>query len=437
MFTLTQKMTMGVGVLSLVASSMVQADAINNKHNFEFKTRFIHFDREFDNSAQNRDQSAIGYILNYQSPQFSHLVGVNLSGYYLAELDHSGSNNEDILTRESDGDLSGFSQIGEAYINVTPLKNLSIKVGRQQHHSLLFISNGSRAVPNTYRGININYQATNHLQFYGAVYDEFSRRARGTFEEFSTDQSEEGSIDYVSVLGLKYATNQLSVELENFTADEYLTKFGLRASYLIPFEHSKLKIIGGIFTSADDGDLFVTGAENGDLDDEDAIGSVVGETSSSNDGLGGFVDFVWSKGPSEWSLAYTKIEEIWLEDNFAGYHGPNPFPTDARVGPDLTNSGENVVRLKYKYDWHNTIPGLTTTFSAAYGWDAENSEDSSLGQADENWNEIEVRYKVPQIKNLQVRGIWHQYTSDEFGQVDGVKPDQEDFRLYVDYTYRF
>ncbi len=292
MFTLTQKMTIGVGLLSLVTSSMTQADTVNNKHDFELKTRFIHFDREFDNSVQNRDQSAIGYILNYQSPQFSHLIGVNLSGYYLAELDHSGSNNEDILTRESDGDLSGFSQIGEAYINVTPLKNLSIKIGRQQHHSLLFISNGSRAVPNTYRGININYQATNHLQFYGAVYDEFSRRARDTFEEFSTDQSEQESIDYVSVLGLKYATNQFSVELENFTADEYLTKFGLRASYLIPFEHSKLNIIGGIFTSADDGDLFVTGAENGDLDDEDAIGSVVGETSSSNDGLGGFVDFV-------------------------------------------------------------------------------------------------------------------------------------------------
>ncbi len=126
---LTTKTIVGLSALTFGLSSTVFADASNNTHKLELKTRLVYFDREFDNESRDREQSALSYILNYQSSQFANIIGVNIAGYYLADPDHSGSNTEDILTRESDGELAGFSQIAEAYVNITPIEDLSIKLG--------------------------------------------------------------------------------------------------------------------------------------------------------------------------------------------------------------------------------------------------------------------------------------------------------------------
>ncbi len=216
-----------------------------------------------------------------------------------------------------------------------------------------------------------------------------------------------------------------------------MRKFGLRATVKQKLTDSQLKYTGGLFTSVDAGDLFVTRSESGDLDDEDVPGSVRGVTSSDNDGLGGFVQAAWKRGNAELSGAFSVIDEIWLEDNFTGDHGTNPFPTRSRIGPDLTNTNEKVAMLKLAYDWKDMVPGLKTHFAIAHGWDAENSVDSSLGEADEDWWEVWVRYKLPFLKGLQFTGIYHDYESDETGAVDGVKDDERDIRLYLDYVYTF
>lgn len=89
--------------------------------------------------------------------------------------------------------------------------------------------------------------------------------------------------------------------------------------------------------------------------------------------VGGYLDLEWNKGGFGAGITLTLIDEIWLEDNFAGVHGTSPFPTTSRAGPDLTNTGETVIGGRIGYDWRDAIEGLYTTFHFARGYGAENS----------------------------------------------------------------
>ncbi len=406
-------------------------------HEIQTKLRLIHFDRDFEDDEDDRDQTGLGLEVNYKSPQLWDIVGLGLSGYVVEDISDGGDVREDVLTLD-DGELDGFALLGQAYLNFTPTDNFSIKLGRMKHKSMFLNSSSSRAVPNTFQGVSAKFNATDNLSLHASIYDKWSRRARDNFEGFSTDQSEQGDIDYVGVIGAKYKVNDnFKLEAEYLESKDFLNKFGVRGTYLQELSSSSLTYTLGVFTSSDDGDLFVTRSESGDLDDEDVPGSEAGVTESENDGLGGYLDITWKKDNLKLSAAIAKIDEIWLEDNFSGDHGRNPFPTRSTVGPDLTNTNETAYRLKLDYDWKEYIPGLKTSFAIGFGEDAENSVDSSLGTADEDWREVRIDYKIPALKGLKFRGIWHDYNSDETGSVDGVKQDETDIRLYLDYVYTF
>ena len=406
-------------------------------HEIQTKLRLIHFDRDFEDDEDDRDQTGLGLELNYKSPQLWETIGLGLSGYVVEDLSDGGDVREDILTLD-DGELDGFALLGQAYLNFTPSDNFTLKIGRMKHKSLFLNSSSSRAVPNTFQGVSTKFDATDKLSLHASLYDKWSRRARDDFEGFSTDQSDEGDIDYVAVIGAKYKVNDnIKLEAEYLESKDFLNKFGLVGTFVQDLSTSSLTYTAGIFTSSDDGDLFVTGSESGDLDDEDVVGSEVGVTESDNDGFGGYLDVTWKKDNLKLSAAITKTDEIWLEDNFSGDHGRNPFPTRSRVGPDLTNTNETAYRLQLAYDWKAYVPGLKTTFAVGFGEDAENSVEPSLGSADEDWREIRIDYNVPTLKGLKFRVIWHDYDSDETGTVDGVKDDETDLRLYLDYVYTF
>ena len=175
-----------------------------------------------------------------------------------------------------------------------------------KHKSLFLNSSSSRAVPNTFQGISAKLKATDKLLLHASIYDEWSRRARDDFEGFSTDQSEEGDIDYVAVIGAQYQVNDnFKLEAEYLESKDFLNKFGVRGTYLQKLSASSLTYTLGVFTSSDDGDLFVTRSESGDLDDEDIPGSIAGVTPSDNDGLGGYLDIAWKKDNLKLSASHS------------------------------------------------------------------------------------------------------------------------------------
>lgn len=433
--TTTKLLTVAVAS-AILSGHAIAADNNDSSYKLKTKTRLVYFDREYENPANDRTQSALAITADWSTPQYGGWFGVGISPYFVQEIDSDGKITEDVLTVK-DGEAQGYALIGQAFVNLTPIEGFSAKIGRQTHKSMLLSSSGSRAVPNSFQGISAKYIPVKGLNLYGAVYNKWSPRADNDFIGFKTDKSSEGDLKYVSLMGIQYKKDDFTVDAEYLNAKDYISKLGLRGSYVTRFEDSSLKFTAGVFSSSDNGDLFVTASESGDLDDEDVAGSIAGVTKSSNDGLGAFLEAKWSKGNTQLTAAVSKTDDIWIEDNFSGDHGTNPFPTRSRVGPDMTNANETVLKLAVQYDWKDYAPGLVTSIAAAKGWDAENSANPSLGSADEYWKELAVSYKVPAIKGLKFTGVIHDYNSNEVGQVDGVKADETDVRLYLDYTYAF
>ena len=343
-------------ILLLSLNSQISADeAKNNGHEMDIKLRTVHFDRAFDDSEKDRTQSAVGAEFDYRTPKIGGMVRLGVSAYAVEELGSTGLVKTDVLRKVDEG-LKGYGLVGQAYLEVTPTAGSSIKLGRQKHKSMLLSGSGSRVVPSTFQGASVKLKASENVSLWGAVYNEWSQRTSDEFEGFKTDTSEEDAIDYVAVIGGKYKAGALSLETEYLNSKDFLSKLGLRAIYTAKLaEDSKLKLTGGIFTSSDDGDLFVTGAESGDLDDEDVAGSVKGETDSSNDGQGILLEAAWTKKQTTVTAAVAKFDDLWIEDNFASDTGRNPFPTRATLGPDLANANETAVVLKLEHNWKNII----------------------------------------------------------------------------------
>ncbi|QID17922.1 OprD family porin [Nitrogeniibacter mangrovi] len=425
-------------MLGALAVSGTATAADTEGHSLELKTRGIYFDRDYENDAKDRSQSALGLQLNYESPYFRDFIGIGLSGYSVTKLGASGHLTSDILSVDKDGDVhDSFGKIGQAFVKLKFKDVVSAKLGRQVHKSLLLSSSGSRAIPNTFSGGTIDIKPMKGLKVYGAMYNEWSPRSDAHFHEFKTDRSDEGDIDYIGLIGVSYDAGPFSVDLEYLKSDNFLRKTGLVASYTFDLANkSKLKLTGGVHTSHDDGKLFVTGAESGELDDEDVPGSKAGTTASDNDGLGVYVAADWSFGNVLLGGAVAKFDGAWIEDNFAGDHGTNVFPTGG-VLADFTNRDERVWMLKAGYNWKDYIKGLKTTISYKKGTGARNSHVPALGKADESELALDVRYAIPLLKGLGVRYTYLDYKSDKTGRLDGVKDDERDHRLYIDYTYRF
>ncbi|WP_230970822.1 OprD family outer membrane porin [Nitrogeniibacter aestuarii] len=403
-------------------------------HMLELKARGIHFDRSFEDSSKDRTQSALGLQLNYESPYLADVIGVGISGYSVTRLGSSGPEATDILSTDSDGDYhDSFGKIGQAFIKVKYQDLLQAKLGRQVYNSMLLFSSTSRAIPASYSGGSGVVTPMKGLSFYGAMFNEWSARADSSFERLRTDRSVDDEIDYVGLIGAKFEQGPVAVNVEYLHAKDYLSKFGLVGSYTFSLaEKSALKLTAGLHTSRDDGKLFLTGSES-DQDDEDKYAK---GARSDNDGQGVYLQADWNHGALTLGAAVAKFDGLWIEDNFAGDHGQNPFPTGG-VLADMTNRDETVWMVRGGYDWKELVNGVKTTVSYKSGSGARNSHVASLGEADEDEVEANVFYAVPAVKGLKVRYRYLKYTADKTGRVDGVKSDGTDHRLYIDYTYRF
>lgn len=428
---------LAIPVLAACVLSPAMA-AVADGHQFELKARAIHFDRTFDTPANDRTQSGLGLQLNYESPYLGDIIGVGLSGYSVSKLGSSGRVTDDVLKTDGAGGLDGsFGKIAQAFVKIKYKDLVQAKLGRQLHNSMLLTSSTSRAVPNTYSGASGQLTPMKDLTIYGAVYDRWSSRTSAGFEGFRTDRSTTGAIKTISLLGTGYKYGALAFDVEYLRSSDFLSKFGLVGSYSIPLaDKSKLKLTSGIHTSRNSGRLAVTGAESAELDDEDVAGSTLGATPSRNEGLGIYIQAGWKIGNLSLGGALSKFNGAWIEDNFAGDHGTNVFPTGGVLG-DFSNRDERVWMLNTSYDWKDYVKGLTTKISLKRGTGAKNSDVPALGSASEREFELDVRYNIALVKGLSMRYRFLDYTSSKTGRLDGVKEDNKDHRLYLDYTYRF
>lgn len=442
-----------VGLLAIVLPGAVLA--AEGKHELELKLHGVYWADEgtaYPTRANPRpkslsyEQTALGAELNYRSPFWGDVIGIDASAYGVLKLNDSGNPTSQLVEVANDGQLQdGYLALGQALVKLKWDQLAMVKVGRQLHESILLKSTNNRAVPDTYSGVSASLRPVEGLRIHGAVYDRWRARTTDDYEKFRTEAAGNNRIDYIAVLGASYANGPFVLNAEYLNSKSYLSKYGLVAAYTTPLQGSSLKLSSGAFWSRDAGSLFVCGAER----EMDCSGS----SRIDNDGVGVFVDADWKIGNFTVGGAVAKFNGFWIEDNFAvdankrgaltQDPGTNPFPTSATVGPDFTNNDELVRSLRLAYEWKAHVPGLKTAFKFIRGTGAHSSNLHSAAEGSENYRELDVRYELPFVKGVSVRYVYLNYDSRISGRtatatIKGLtRQDWEQHRFYVDYVYRF
>lgn len=448
----------------ILAPCLSQAQSFTG-HSLELKARLVQFDVDVDRNTTTGDfkQSALGLQLDYKSPYFNDVIGLDLTAYQVNKLSESSVHKNELLhTDLGNGSnvANAWTQMGQAAIKLKYQDLAEAKIGRQFHNSLLLKSTNSRAVPDTYSGLNVNIKPVSGLKIYGAIYDSYLPRNGSKFQKFGTEEATSNGavtkrIDHIAIYGAQYSHGALQIDAESLNSKNYLQKYGVVGSYTLPMaDKQSLKLSAGASTTSDAGSLFTCKAESDLKDYINATGyPVPGVYSCHNSGRGMYLAAEWKTG--NWTVggALAKFNGLWIEDNFAVSNvsskgstitdpGSNFFPTGAASGADMSNTGELARMVRVGYNWKDRVPGLRTSVGYKLGTGARNNYDSQLGTAKESEREIDVQYAVPLLKGLNVRYNHLRYSADVNGKFPGitgvaVKDFRRDHRIYLDYSHKF
>lgn len=444
------------GVLaSLIGALPNMAAAAEGEHDLQLKVHGVYWADEGTGNPTaatpnpkkvSYEQGALGLELNYKSPWWGDVVGVDVSGYEVLKLSDSGTPTTQLVEVGNNAHLQdGYTSIGQALIKLKWHDLAQVKVGRQLHDSVLLKSTYNRANPDTYSGISAALTPLTGVKFYGAVYNRYRSRTTGTFEPFRTEANGDNTIKYISILGASYVNKPFELTAEYLNSKSYLSKFALLGGYTLPVQGGSLKLSGGVLTSKDAGPLFVCGAEK-DMD-------CSGTSRIANDGTGVFVDAAWKISNFTLGADVAKFSGFWIEDNFAVNAikvgaltqdpGTNPFPTSATVGPDFTNKDELATSVRFAYDWKDFIPGLKSALKYVRGTGAHSSNKTNAAEGREYYRELDARYDLPFVKNVGIRYMYLNYSSriDGFSTVATIngmtRQKWSQHRFYIDYSYQF
>lgn len=451
-----------LGVTGLAAQDL-------SGHSLELKTRMVQFDVDVTRnttaaSTTSGDfrQSALGLQLDYQSPYFKDVIGVDLTGYQVTKLGQSSVQKNEMLPNDPNDPakvVNSWSQLGQAAIKLKVGNTFDARLGRQLHNSLLLKSTNSRAVPDTFSGYSGNFRPVDGLKLYGAYYDAWLPRSGDKFQKFATEYVATGApkgvlndvIKAVVIYGAQYVNGPLQIDFESLNSKNYLQKYGLVGSYLLALpQQQALKLSAGASTSADAGSLFSCAAEK-ELD-APASGPC------KNRGQGVYLDAEWRAGNWMLGAAVAKFHGLWIEDNFAASnvsrtgspiqdHGTNFFPTGSTSGNDMSNDGELARMVRVGYDWKELVPGLRSIMRYKVGSGARNNAVASWASGREKERELDLVYAMPFFKGVSARYNYLQYSADVTANTagktinaisqGGSKDYRRDHRIYLDYTYKF
>ncbi len=398
--------------------------------------KFAHYDRVFTSSSRDRTQTGSGLRLFHKQDLIDRKLELKLGFYAAQKWASTGLVTEDLLARSGD-QVTGFNKLGEVSLQYTPIKGLSVKVGRVQHQSLL-LSSKTRLLPSTFEGINVQ-ASIGSASIFASHYRKWSRRANSSFTSFSTELSE--PIKHLSIFGIVHKSQSIEFKAEALHSQDYLTKFGLETLIRWPLNaNNSITTKGGLFTSQDAGALFVDGA-NSTLDSSAVQGLSNANQRIKHNGLGAFIDArIIVKKPRTThtiSIAHARFGAAWIEDNFADDHGQSPFPTST-MGPELTNDSERVWLFRYtQAQTEGLLSGLKTSFGVAKGYGTKTTNNSGSGIGKESWYEADFRYTPHWNKQISARLRYRDYNGEGAMGIAGVKEDREETRFTLDYSIKF
>ncbi|MCB2251687.1 OprD family porin [Pseudomonas chlororaphis] len=398
--------------------------------------RNYYFNR--DNKNRNNDQKdwTQGIWGNFSSGYTQGTVGVGVDafGYLALKLDGGdGTGGTGNMSRDSDGDVNKSQGKAGAAVKFR-LSKTELKVGDMQPStSPVFAVGGSRILPQTASGLQLQSSEIQNLDlegghFYSGTSQDSNARNGNLYANYANVAS--NSIDY---LGGKYGiTDNLSASLYGAKLEDIWNQYYANLNYTIPMGGDQsLNLDGNIYRTTDTGKAKAGDISNTTFSLAAAFSFLKAHT----------ITVGFQKVNGDTPFDYIGIGGHDASKRGANRGGDSIFLANSIQYSDFNGPNEKSAQIRYDLKMAEYgIPGLSFMTRYVKGWDIDGTKmdaDSPYRGygygADGKHHEtnFEAKYVVQTgpAKDLsfRVRQAWHTANAD---QAEG---DVKEFRLIVDY----
>ena len=377
--------------------------------------RTVYFNRDFrngvdDNGVGKRDETATGFLLNFQSgfSQGPIGFGADVLAMQGIKLD-SGRGRSGTGLLELDDDCSAKDEYSEirGAVKVAILDDTVVRYGVHLPENPVAYYDDARLLPNHYQGYSITNSSIDGL---------FVEAGRLTDRSDMNDSSEtDGALredENLTYAGGTYSFNDnLSVSLYGAEAEDFYDRYFVGADWTLPLS---------------EGTSLNTSLAYYDTSDEDSTdGDEVDNQAAS-------LSVTLNTGYHAFGVAYQQMR------GDAGYYYTDGdiYLANSIQYLDFNAKDEKSYQVRYDYDFAGMgIPGLS--FMTRYIKGTDIDTDYEGGNSDSRWERnTELQYTVQNgfLEGLNVR--WRNATiRQNLDDGTGVNGDVDENRLIVGYTW--
>ena len=426
------------------------------------KFRTVYYDIE---NTYNKDQGVKPYRagawsgglhLNVRSGYLNDLFAVGGSFYGAAKLHYDKDRFKDsyqLLKTDKNGKQEGFSKLGQAWFELkceqegNPFSG-RLKVGRQLLYTGLISSSGSRTVPSTWEGVNLNTRLY-ETQFKFAWVNKISLRNEDKFNRIENFNGRK--IDYILAAELAHTfdlPNQQSLELKyrNAFSKSFLQAHNAEINWKTPLsETMNLRLGGIVFHTRKGGNLWT--------------GEVWGKKSFDDKATAGNLNATLTVGSWSFDTAVSTFKAesktlkfrvgngalyaapaVYYYDLGKNTHGIWGIPTSP-FAEDMLYDGETVWMAGVSYDFSSLgAKGLHLGYGYYYGSGMDvivsDKKNSKKVGVCENEHDIWIQYIFPQkaLKGLEFKLKYGIYRNDR-ELMKAINKEENDLRVWLDYNF--
>ena len=387
-----------------------------------------------------------GLQVNMQTGYLADFLALGGSFYGVAKINMDDSKMKDSY-QLLDKNNGGFTKAGQLYADLKygdkkkdPFSG-NFKAGRQLLYTGLISSSGSRSVPSTWQGYNLN------TNIYGADFklayvDKMSLRNEA---EFSSIEDFNGNkIDYIMGGELGYtfdltSTQTLNLKYQNAFSKDFLQAHNGAAKWTIPFsETMALSVEGQYYYTKKDGKLW----------DGTAWGKPAFQDNASATSLSAKFDV--SSWDFQLAVSHIKAEGIQKTPT-SGYQRPNVYYYDfgknthgiwdvptSGFAEDMIYDGETVWMAGVGYDFSSLgARGLKLGYRFHYGSGMEVKDSQGKKKSvSEHEHDMYINYAFPDeiLKGLFFKLEYGMYRNDEELR-QAINKEENDLRVWLDYNF--
>ena len=395
------------------------------------KLRTVYFNQHLPKGTNTDDQawrgSAFGAQFNFHSGYAFNHVGFDWSAFSSLLLSTGGNQSNaknQFSAAKANGKLRStvFTPDGLADIKFKAGdKNLNVKgkLGYVSLSSEFFGTSGSRSVPSSYRGANINGDI-HGVKLYANVANAMRTRTNRGMQNFKSTGKKK--ISYIAEVGGQYTFNNgLGLKAAYGTGHNYVKLYTAAADYMFNLPATaKLKLHGQTYYAKKGGSLWDSNADG--FKSSSFVNSI-----SANyllDGLN--AGFAYSKTKAKGGQGH--FNYLLANNDYGNWNAATS------VDSDFDSDGENAYQASADYKFDKVgVPGLEAAviYTLGTGIDTSNHNIGIKGEHEIDYS-VSYAFQQPALKGLSFKAV--DYDLYQKGANGHGNSHLNDLRVYADYT---